>query len=203
MATVTEQKRKQATQRVEQYIKTSKKKDRYAGLRHIAENEPHEVGNALDELAQVFGDISTIFSGLAGDANNFKQNLDLAEPPRTASLRDRVAARRNYAKTLRRLATEEPEELGAAISAVYDQIDVAAEGIEALAERFGLPLDTHDEEGIEEEGIDPGPPQEMGEDDYQEEPAPPPPPREERIDRDPELHRSSLRTSPPKPKSRP
>jgi hypothetical protein len=140
----TQDKRKQAQAFIREYVQTTKS-EKFATLRQIAEHEPHEVGNALDELSGVFHAVAAVFTGLASDASNFKDNLDLNEPAKTASLRDRVMARRNYAVTLRRLANEEPEELGAAISAVYEQLDEAAGGIEALAQRFGLPLATEDD----------------------------------------------------------
>jgi hypothetical protein len=137
-----EQKRKQASDRLKKYIVASRNRrnNKTAGLRQIANDEPHEVGIALDEFVQVFSDAAEVLSGLADDAAAFKSNLDLSEPAKTASIRDRVAARRNYARTLRRLANEAPQEIAGALSEVYAQLDDAAEGIEALAERFGLPL---------------------------------------------------------------
>lgn len=144
--TAAEQKRKDAQERIKKFVQASLSLDsKTAGLRRIAEEEPHEVGNALQEMAGLFQDVAEVFSGLAGDATSLQSNLDLTEPAKTASIRDRVAARRNYARTLRRLANEEPAEIGAALSEVYNQIDDAVQGIEAIAERFGLPLDTETE----------------------------------------------------------
>jgi hypothetical protein len=137
------QTRETARKRMQAHIKASRAKlnNKTAGLRKIAEAEPHEVGNALEELAGLFGDIAEVFKGIAGDFGAMKENLDLNEPGKTASIRERISARRNYARTLRRLANEEPEQLGEALSIVYGQIDEAVQGIEAMAERFGLPLD--------------------------------------------------------------
>ncbi len=142
------QKRKDAQERMRQYVLASRNRrnKKTAGLRRIAEEEPHEVTKALEEFQQVFSDIAEVFTGLATDAAEFQKNLDLTEPEKTASVRTRVAARRNYARTLLRLANEQPEEIGAALSEVYFQLDDAAQGIEALAERFGLPLVTEETE---------------------------------------------------------
>jgi len=152
MATEHQDKRAAAKQRLNAYIKASRNRlnNKTANLRRIAAEEPHQVGKALDELSRLFSDISEVFKGLAGDASALKENLDLAEPGKTASIRMRVQARRNYAKTLRQVANETPEELGAALNEIYRDLDEAVSGIEAMSERFGLPLgDATDELGEE------------------------------------------------------
>lgn len=143
MANEPEQTREAARHRMLAHINKSRQRlnNKTAYLRLIAEEEPHEVGNALDELSQLFADISEVFKGMAGDFSAMKDNLDLAEPGKTASIKQRVEARRNYARTLRRLANEEPEQIGEALSIIYSQIDEAVEGIEAMAQRFGFPLE--------------------------------------------------------------
>lgn len=155
MATDQETKKAAARQRILAHIRASRIKlnDKTANLRRIAAEEPHEVGNALDELSGLFSDIATVLSGMARETAALKENLNLEEPGRTASIRDRVAARRNYARTLRRIANETPEELGIALSEVYAQLDDAASGIEALAQRFGLPLEESPEEDEEDEAF--------------------------------------------------
>lgn len=150
---VAEEKRKTARETLKDYVKKAQMRTnkKFASLRQIAMEEPHEVGNALGELGSVFTATAAVFTDLAKQAENFKENLDLNEPGKTASLRERVNARKNYAATLRRIANEQPEELGSALSAVIEQLDEAAEAIETLADEFGLELNV---EGANDMGDD-------------------------------------------------
>ena len=148
---ITEAQREEARVRVAAYVKlrqnqTNKKT---AGLRKIAAEMPQEMAKALTEMGSLFTDLATILTGLAGDTDALKSNLDLDAMPKTASIRERVAARRKYARTFRTLANDAPGEIGAALSEVYGLLDDAAEGIETMAENFGLPLDTEESERVE------------------------------------------------------
>jgi len=71
---------------------------KFASLRRIAETEPQEVAQAL-------GDLGDSFTRMASQLAALKDNLDLAEAPKEASIRQKVAHRNRYASTLRRLAT--------------------------------------------------------------------------------------------------
>jgi hypothetical protein len=148
---ITEAQREEARFRVAAYVKlrqnqTNKKT---AGLRKIAAEMPQEMAKALTEMGSLFTDLATILTGLAGDTDALKSNLDLDAMPKTASIRERVAARRKYARTFRTLANDAPGEIGAALSEVYGLLDDAAEGIETMAKNFGLPLDTEESERVE------------------------------------------------------
>jgi hypothetical protein len=126
----------------------------------LAKNEPMEVKSALTELANVFGSIRASFL-------NMRDNLNLSDPPKTASPTEKKAAASKFAAGLKKLAEEEPEQFGAALSEVYGLLDEAAGAIENLAENSGVEIHTEEEPVIEEE------------EHIEEEPALPPPPVEE------------------------
>lgn len=127
----------------------------------LAKNEPMEVKSALTELANVFGSLRASFL-------NMRDNLNLSDPPKTASPTEKKAAASKFAAGLKKLAEEEPEQFGEALSEVYGLLDEAAGAIENLAENSGVEIHTEEEPGMG-----------MEEEHIEEEPALPPPPVEE------------------------
>jgi len=118
---------------------------KFASLRRIAEQEPQEVAAAINDL-------SDSFTRMASQLAALKDNLDLAEAPKEASIRQKVAHRNRYGTTLRRLATEAPQELATAITEFYGQLDGLAGELENFADNIGVELGpTGDELGTEGE----------------------------------------------------
>lgn len=112
-------------------VKAAAKK--YATLRRIAIEEPQEVGDALGQLAEGFSELGNALQSLS-------QNLDLAPMPATASLKARMAAKKNYASRFRRIAEEAPAEFEAAYNEVYQSLDGLAEDMENAADNLGIQL---------------------------------------------------------------
>ena len=118
-------------------------------LAQIAAREPKdlEMKAALTELANFFGSIRASFL-------NMRDNFNLSDVPKAASLKDKIAAKRNFASGLRRVAEENPQQFGDALSEVYGLLDEAAGAIENLAENSGVELceegPVASEEGSEE-----------------------------------------------------
>ena len=113
---------------------TEAKKARIFGrLRQVAENEPKKAGDSLGELAHSLGVMATSMS-------NFRENLDLSDVPKTASLRARMAAKKKYASEFRRIAMESPEQLADALVEFYNSLDEVASGVENLASNLGIDL---------------------------------------------------------------
>lgn len=107
---------------------------KFATLRRIAVEEPQEVDAALSQLAEGFSELSEALHSMS-------QNLDLGGGlPATASLKARVAAKRNYASRLRRIAEEAPEQVEMAFSEVYQALDGLAEDMENAAGNLGFEL---------------------------------------------------------------
>ena len=113
----------------------------------LAKNEPREMKSALTELANVFGSIRASFL-------NMRDNLNLSDPPKTASLNEKRAAVSKFAFGLKKLAEEEPEQFGEALSEVYGLLDKAAGAIENLAENSGVEIHIEEDLGMEEEPIE-------------------------------------------------
>lgn len=85
---------------------------------------------------------------------NLRDNLDLNQAPKEASLKVRVAAARNYAKSFQRIAEEAPEQLADAVQEAYKSLDEIAGTLELAADSLGVSLDaTPTEEAFAEEGI--------------------------------------------------
>lgn len=111
--------------------KTSSKK--YARLKQVAAEESNDAAEGLEQLAEAFGHL--------GDAvQTLRENLDLVEAPKEANLHERIASRRAFAKTFRRIAEEAPEAMEQAIGEVYQQLDGVAEALENYAENLGITL---------------------------------------------------------------
>ena len=111
----------------------------YGAMREVASREPHKVGEALGELAHA---ASVVASSLAA----LRENLDLVDAPRSASLRARSASRRRYAAELRRIADADPGQLEAAVLELYRSVDEIAAGLENLASHLGIDLGAAEEE---------------------------------------------------------
>jgi hypothetical protein len=122
-------------------------KSKWAQMRHMAEEAPADVEKSLSNLAESCAAQAEAFEAL-------RENLDLVQAPKEASVRTRVAAARNYAKTFQRVAEECPERLADAISEAYHSLDEQAGSLEQLAEQLGVDLNsTPTEEAFAEEGI--------------------------------------------------
>lgn len=106
---------------------------KFATLRRIALEEPQEVDSALSQLAEGFGELSQALTSMS-------QNLDLGGVPATASLKARLAAKKNYASRFRRLADEAPEQFEMAYNEVYQALDGLAEDMENAADNLGIAL---------------------------------------------------------------
>ena len=120
----------------------SKKASQYGRLREVAKKAPGKVGEALGELAHSAGIMATSFAAL-------KENLDLNEPPRAASLRARVAARKKYAVEFRRIAEASPEQLADSVIELYRSLDEIVSGIENFATNLGIELPGPEEEMLD------------------------------------------------------
>jgi hypothetical protein len=122
-------------------------KAKYAKMRRVAEENAGGVESCLTNLADACAAQAEAFE-------NLRENLDLVQAPKEASLKTRTAAARNYAKSFKRIAEEAPEQLAAAISEAYHSLDEQAGALEMLAENLGVSLDsTPAEEAFAEEGI--------------------------------------------------
>ena len=108
---------------------------KFARLRFVAEKQAPEAAEALDQLTQAFGE-------MADRINAFRENLDLVDAPRTASLKTRIAARRALGPKFRQIATENPELLAEAVNDLFHNLDDVAAGLEAFAENMGIELTT-------------------------------------------------------------
>lgn len=108
-------------------------KAKFATLRRIAIEEPQEVDSALSQLADGFAELSEALRSMS-------QNLDLGGVPQTASLKARLAAKKNYANRFRRIAEEAPEQFEMAYNEVYQALDGLAEDMENAADNLGIDL---------------------------------------------------------------
>lgn len=136
--------------------KVAAEKAKYAKMKHVADNDPGSVEKDLTSLADACAAQAEAFDAL-------RENLDLIQAPKEASLKIRVAAARNYGKEFKRIAEEAPQELASAVSEAYHSLDEQAGALEQLADHLGIDLgSTPTEEAFAEEGI-----QEMNEADEQ------------------------------------
>jgi hypothetical protein len=108
---------------------------KFARLRRIATEEPQELGVAIEQL----GDSLTT---LADNLTGLRENLDLvAEPlPKDATVRQKLASRAKFAKALRRLAEENPEQLADALNEFYLGLEEVVNDTEALADNLNIDL---------------------------------------------------------------
>src|SRR5271157_204502 len=136
--------------------KLAAEKAKYAKMKHVADNDPGSIEKDLTNLADACAAQAEAFDAL-------RENLDLIQAPKGASLKIRVAAARQYAKEFKRIAEEAPQELASAVSEAYHSLDGQAGALEQLADHLGIDLGaTPTEEAFAEEGI-----QEMEEADEQ------------------------------------
>jgi hypothetical protein len=114
---------------------TKKASKMFARMQFIATKEPEAMSEALHQLASTF-------HGLGGKLASFQGHLDLtaAAPAADATIRQKVAARNQFGKGFRHLATEEPEEVANALNDFYSQLEAAVEDVEVLAENLGVAL---------------------------------------------------------------
>ncbi len=126
--------------------KAAKNDAKWATLRRVADENSPEAAEALDQLAQAFGE-------LADRVDAFRENLDLVDAPKTASLKTRIAARRALGGRLKKYAEENPQILADAVNELFKSLDDVAAGVEAFAENMGIELNmTPVEEAFVDEG---------------------------------------------------
>jgi hypothetical protein len=122
-------------------------KAKWAKMRHAADEGATGVEKKLAKLAE-------LCSVAAEGFENLRENLDLVQAPKEASLKIRVAAARNYAKSFKRIAEEQPEMLAEAVQEAYKSLDDIAGTLELAADQLGVDLNaTPAEEAFAEEGI--------------------------------------------------
>ena len=127
--------------------KQAASKAKFAKMRKAAEANPGEIEKDLTLLADACAAQAEAFE-------NLKENLDLIQAPKEASLAVRAKAARNYARAFVRIAEESPEKLQGAISEAYHSLDEQAGALEQLAEHLGIDLNaTPAEEAFAEEGV--------------------------------------------------
>jgi len=127
--------------------KEATEKAKYAKLRRVAEENAGSVETSLTNLADACAAQAEAFG-------NLRENLDLIQAPKEASLKTRVAAARRYAKRFKMIADQAPEQIAEAINQAYHSLDEQAGALEQLAENLGVQLDsTPVEEAFAEEGI--------------------------------------------------
>ena len=139
--------------------KQAAEKAKWAKMRHVAEEGAAGVESALSTLAESCAAQAEAF-------DNLKENLDLIQAPKEASLKVRTAAARNYAKSFKRIAEEQPEMLAEALQEAYHSLDEQAGALEQLADAVGVDLhESPAEEAFGQEGL-----QEIGEAEEEGEP---------------------------------
>lgn len=117
----------------EQRVAARRIAQKFATLRRIAEEEPQEVGEALSDL-------ETSFKSLAEKLENLKDHLDVTALPKEASIRQKVAHRNTFARGLRHLAAEDPQEIENALNDFYAELNTVVGEIETLADNLGLEI---------------------------------------------------------------
>jgi hypothetical protein len=108
-------------------------KTKYAKMRQVANDAPGGVEKELQQLADAC-------SAQAEAFENLKENLDLIQAPKEASIRIRAAAAKNYARSFKRIAEEAPQQLAEALSEAYHSLDEQAGALENLADSLGVDL---------------------------------------------------------------
>lgn len=134
----------------EQKIKVSSKVAKYAALKRAAEEAPKDISAALMELSQAM-------STLAEASEALVENLDLTPVPEDGTIKEKVASRKKFAATLRRMASEQPEVVESAVKELYSSLDEIASAMENLAGNLGIDLEEPTEtfeNAPMEEGID-------------------------------------------------
>jgi hypothetical protein len=128
--------------------KVAAEKAKYAKMRRVAEEAPGVIEKDLTALADACAAQAEAFDAL-------RENLDLIQAPKEASVKVRVAAAKVYAVEFRRIAEQAPEQLAGAISEAYHSLDEQAGALEMLADHLGVELNaTPAEEAFAEEGME-------------------------------------------------
>ena len=126
--------------------KAGKLVGKFSTLRQVAKHKSAEVGEALEQLGEAFGE-------LADRVHAFRENLDLVDAPKTANLKVRIAAARSLGTRFRQIANDSPEMMAEAINELFHTLDDVAAGVENLADNLGIELVmTPAEEAFVEEG---------------------------------------------------
>lgn len=126
--------------------KQAAERAKYAKMRQVANDAPGGVEKELQQLADAC-------SAQAEAFENLKENLDLIQAPKEASIRLRAAAAKNYARSFKRIAEEAPQQLAEALSEAYHSLDEQAGALENLADSLGVDLHMSPaEEAFGEEG---------------------------------------------------
>lgn len=121
----------------------SKNTSKYAQFQHIAAEEPAALSEALVELSQAF-------STLAEASEALVENLDLTPVAPDAPVKEKTAARKKFARMLKKLASDNPEAVEEAVNEIYNAVDEVAAAIENLADNMGFDLHEIHEEPVEE-----------------------------------------------------
>ena len=114
--------------------------NKYATLQRIANEEPQELGHALNEITAAFASLKEASEALT-------ENLNLTASSDDASLSEKVASRKKYAAALRRIAGENPEAVEEAVQELYHSLDEIAEAVENLASNLDIYLGVESDEG--------------------------------------------------------
>lgn len=126
--------------------KQAAEKAKFAKMRQVAMDSPGSVEKDLQQLADSCAAQAEAFE-------NLKENLDLIQAPKEASIRVKASAAKNYARSFKRIAEEAPQQLAEAISEAYHSLDEQAGALENLAESLGVDLNMSPvEEAFGEEG---------------------------------------------------
>jgi hypothetical protein len=118
-----------AARRSERKVKLAK----FAKLRRVAAEEPEVLQKALMTVADAFREIPDSLEA-------FSENLDLVRPGKTASIRERVAARNRYAAAFRQIAEEQPERIAEALNDLYAEVNDAVDALEDVSDQLGIEL---------------------------------------------------------------
>jgi hypothetical protein len=127
--------------------KQATEKAKWAKMRSTAAQYAPTIEKNLAKLAELCVSAAESFQ-------NLRDNLDLVQAPKGASLKVRVAAARKYAKEFIRIAEESPEILADAVQEAYKSLDEIAGTLELAADQLGVDLNAAPaEEAFAEEGI--------------------------------------------------
>jgi hypothetical protein len=106
------------------------------------------------KIATKIGDISESFLQIASWVDAFHRNLDLKIPPKTASVKERLMAKKNFAASFKRIAEQDPQQISVALNEVYQGVDQAVADLETLAADLGVELQPLMKEPGEGQGME-------------------------------------------------
>jgi hypothetical protein len=119
----------------------------FVALRQIAAEEPQELGLA-------FSQITASLRVIASHLHRASLNLDLVAPSKTASIREKITARNKFARALRRIAEESPEQIGEVLNDVYAELDKVVVEVENLADHLDVDLVIPESEEVSEGSVE-------------------------------------------------